>query len=476
MIKIILILILVILLATIIVCGFKMEAKYRPNIKGGDSTTKSGEEYMIYPTPIHDRPYILDNNNRKYFIHENEIVYDKDGNKDEWYRMQEQGQDLFLFNSEMVMNPYEIHDKNIYINGEFMKLDDDHSKYLQMWLKCRDKPIEYDIPEVSVNWDSIASRNEKYKLPKRNPDIDGALRKLTDNFPRSKWSSKIKPNPPNTHWGQVKLTLAEIRFLNSIRGDEPKIVVYAGAAAGYHIPLLSKMFPDILFILYDPAKFGINPTSNIIIRQEMFTDEIAKLYHNMDVIFISDVRTDEDDPKTFEENVHKNNIMVEKWINIMNPKCSSLKFRFPYPVSDSLQDTNYEFLDGEIYFQQFAPSVSTETRLIINQENNYSKKVYDTKDYEEKMFYFNTKYRNRSFLDKDPVFGINYDTYMLYEIIREYIHVNTKCDTPPTYEQIAGICLEIQESIKKLFVEDLKDKFKPYILGRYKRKKLLPWL
>lgn len=68
----------------------------------------------------------------------------------------------------------------------------------------------------------------------------------------------------NIHWGQRKLILSEIQFFNLYLSDSSsKTVVYAGAAPGFHIPFLSKLYPEIEFHCYDPRKFGIKPTDKI---------------------------------------------------------------------------------------------------------------------------------------------------------------------------------------------------------------------
>jgi hypothetical protein len=84
--------------------------------------------------------------------------------------------------------------------------------------------------------------------------------------------------------------------------DKP-IVVYAGAAPGNHIPILSDLFPEIEFHLYDPAPFKINPSNKIKIYNQYFLDKDALDWKNKDnVYFISDIRTSDYHVKTEEEN------------------------------------------------------------------------------------------------------------------------------------------------------------------------------
>jgi hypothetical protein len=119
------------------------------------------------------------------------------------------------------------------------------------------------------------------------------------------------------HWGQRKLLLSEVEFLNEyLPSNIIALVIYAGAAPGHHIPLLSDMFPNLRFILVDPSPFEIDETDKIKIRKQFFNLDLAhKLredwyagslfnrsdeptpktipcdWSSVDLFFISDVRT-----------------------------------------------------------------------------------------------------------------------------------------------------------------------------------------
>lgn len=77
---------------------------------------------------------------------------------------------------------------------------------------------------------------------------------------------------------QRKLILSEIQFLTNYlsKGVYKPIVVYAGAAPGIHIRLLSSMFPDVEFHLYDPGEFQVSSGGNIKVYRAPFTNELAK--------------------------------------------------------------------------------------------------------------------------------------------------------------------------------------------------------
>src|SRR3989338_871731 len=66
-----------------------------------------------------------------------------------------------------------------------------------------------------------------------------------------------KDTEANQHLGQRKLLLSEIQLLTKYytEQDTDPVVIYIGAAPGIHLPFLSKLFPNVKFILYDGAKF-----------------------------------------------------------------------------------------------------------------------------------------------------------------------------------------------------------------------------
>lgn len=235
------------------------------------------------------------------------------------------------------------------------------------------------------------------------------------------------------HWGQRKLLLNEIEFLTN--HWDPKLIpnpicIYAGAAVGTHITLLSTMFPAFTFYLYDPSPFSITENDKIKIftgeEKGFFTDTVAESFANRkDVFFISDIRTsdwkknlntaftkygitefdefnqpigdndiiqqarDEASPVT-EEEVWSDMQAQQRWVQIMNPEHALLKFRLPWP-NDGV-DKQFKYLKGIIYWQPWAPHTSTETRLkpVKDSSGKYELVNYSILTYEQQCFYHNT--------------------------------------------------------------------------------------
>ena len=430
--------------------------------------------------------------------------------------------DVWCKNYFMVLNPYSLKgDEDLRINGKKLKFDPKgfDSVYEFLWCKslkneslceiksemqiynkkkdikifkseCSKnlgnyKPYEIDEKylELSNNIDFYATsiRNqERLAYPKR--EFIEYIEEIHPNFPRRKYSKKITPIPPNIHWGQTKLLLSEIEFLTNYTRPTQKnkkkgsdvcgtIVVYAGAASGNHIPILSRMFPYTLFILFDPADFAILPSPNIIIRKGLFTDQIASLYKGFKVMFISDIRMGDEDPKKFEENVAKNNKQQKVWLDIIEPWNSSLKFRFPFIPGEE------RYIAGSMRFQSFPPPLSAETRLIPDKiGGKYSSRVYSRTKYEEQMLYFNTMYRNRSFLDLDSFFGVNYDVFRMFNILKRYILVtggiwkySHKVDNILLGQMVMSIVFEIEHILGKNVITNI---LKPLDMYDSKQEKL----
>ena len=220
------------------------------------------------------------------------------------------------------------------------------------------------------------------------------------------------------HWGQRKLLMTEIDFLTQY-SKENDLVLYVGAAPAIHTPLLSKLFPTLKFILIDPMKFSIHETDNIKIIKEYFTDEKAKEFIGRDFLFICDIRisNNEKNYKPTENEVKMDMIIQQKWVEIMKPRFSILKFRLPWD-----QET-FEYLDGNITIQPWGPQSSTETRLII--DNSLEKRIWNCKIYENQMYYFNTITRCQYYPHDIIAPGIDhcYDCSSEIHIIKNYLEL-----------------------------------------------------
>lgn len=245
------------------------------------------------------------------------------------------------------------------------------------------------------------------------------------------------------HWGQRKLLLNEISFLTYF-WDPKKVpsptIVYVGAAAGDHIPILEELFPQIHeFHLYDPAPFSIPQRGKIFTYNQLFTEEDAESWADQhDVFFISDIRVRKGDYDQFtdEENergIVEDNQRQKKWVEIIKPVEAHLKFRTPFPRTEEFYEM--EYFDGPIFYQPWAPVGSTETRLIPLKggDGGYIMKKWDSRKHEEQLFYHNTVSRDNMlysnpFMDApnstsidDPELLNDYDSLAETFILKDYL-------------------------------------------------------
>jgi len=254
-----------------------------------------------------------------------------------------------------------------------------------------------------------------------------------------KWDNSdylVKPTDPekkyqkgssnrSIHWGQRKLGLALVQFLtfywNPKEIPDP-IVVYAGAAHGVNIGGVSKLFPDVTFVLYDPGNFLIEETEKIKIYKELFRIETAQQWKKYiedrqkegksnNVFLVSDIRreiTHSEEEVTVETEVKiwEDMKMQAEWYRIIKPHKAQLKFRLPYvdKKTKNIFKNYVPYLSGTLYRGIWAPVFSTECRLV---PEGYEDKYWDIKKHESQMFYFNTEVRGGRQLYINPY----YETY-----------------------------------------------------------------
>ena len=218
------------------------------------------------------------------------------------------------------------------------------------------------------------------------------------------------------HWGQRKLLIAEIEFLTEY-ADLELPVLYVGAAPGFHIDVLVRLFPSVKFILVDPREIKTRPCQNIEIRREVFCDESARdIAKNIGCVnFVSDIRSADwttHDEKGLEKEVWNDMSAQKRWHEILSPHCSMLKFRLPWNVRHS------NYLKGVIMLPIWSTPTSTESRLVVLKESNSKVIQYDNLKYCNQMFYFQTRTRVSMYED-----GWCYDCISEKKVLARYLEI-----------------------------------------------------
>ena len=217
----------------------------------------------------------------------------------------------------------------------------------------------------------------------------------------------------NGHWGQRKLFNSELLFLYQF--TKPMLIIYVGSAPCIHLALLDKIIYKKfnirhIYHLYDGRPFNLTgskiTTDNLKYKifNSYFTDATANIYTNEDVInrkfgivkdkdytgvvLISDIRRE-----NIEYMILEDQALQMGWVKIIKPIKSLLKFKMPYPSINKAK--NYNYLDGKIWLQIYAPVVSAETRLEVDGKN-IKMKEYNIIDYEQQMSWYNNIARLRN--------------------------------------------------------------------------------
>ena len=281
-----------------------------------------------------------------------------------------------------------------------------------------------------IHWQVVKNPGAGHESPTDFP----FTRIISEDYPTLEYRRRQHEVKTVIHWGQRKLLMSEIEFLTLYSRPED-IVVYAGAAPGTHIPFLIDLFPQLSFVLVDPAPFSAKLRENerVVLCQECFTDEFANEYVGLSdrLLFVCDVRSC--DPNIMsnvqvEQHVLEDMEAQMRWHKIMRPRRSMLKFRLPWRPGKTT------YLDGQVFLPVWGPITTTEARL-ITPEHSVAMCEYDNIKYEQQMFFFNTRGRVARYqhvVDTSSTAGEGldfcYDCCAEVHILQEYLR---KCYSSP---------------------------------------------
>jgi hypothetical protein len=249
---------------------------------------------------------------------------------------------------------------------------------------------------------------------------------LLEDHPQTPYRRRQFENKTSVHWGQRKLALTTLAFINfywdPTQMSDP-IIVYAGSCPGININFIISLYPQIEWHLYDPHMVGFKVKSNpkVHIYREYFTDLIAESWSGKQILFISDIRT-MDSTKTknkveIEKGIWADMKIQEKWVKIIKPVAAMLKFRLPYgdiKFSDEIDNEKglAPYLAGVVLKQPWASQTGTETRLLITAssmiDGEFPIHQWNIKNYEDKLFHHNAIIREwvsfyNPFYHQDPI-------------------------------------------------------------------------
>jgi len=240
------------------------------------------------------------------------------------------------------------------------------------------------------------------------------------------------------------------------------------------------MFPSVTWHLYDWRKFDIAPSKMIHIHSGRttggdFNDTVAKSYARASsgsenarassgsenarassgsenarassgmadqMLFLCDIRSDNKEAEVLRDMQQQ-----ARWVRIMEPRMSALKFHPPYPVEG--EPDEFPYLPGYVVLQPFNKKASSETRLIVTgggDMNEVAKDsdplrdvVYSKKQYESQLFYHNMITRSTPLYNNvsggkvvydDRELDNHYDSIYFLHALLQYIKLSRSPSTP----------------------------------------------
>ncbi|KAG5477666.1 hypothetical protein LSCM1_04959 [Leishmania martiniquensis] len=233
-------------------------------------------------------------------------------------------------------------------------------------------------------------------------------RVLTEDAPRRPYQSNASTASfeqrllKGLHYGQRKLILSEVEFFlqiavytkrhESVASPKKALIVYAGAACGFHLPFLFSLFPTLEFVLIDPAPFcsqvkeiaSKEKSCVLELIEDLCTPElclrIRRTYvDSHDIFLVSDIRSGRPTEMSLNQEhtdmILQDNDAQREWCFSLEAAAAMLKFHPPYPAAKGsnaekykTHDTTmeeYMYLDGTQLFGVWAPKSSSEIRLVV---------------------------------------------------------------------------------------------------------------
>lgn len=252
---------------------------------------------------------------------------------------------------------------------------------------------------------------------------------LQDNSPNVEYTDLRHVPSTVLYWGQLKLLMSELLFLEPYKKCKNVCVVYFGSSPGHHLKILVDLMPNTWqWRLYDenPSEVFCNDQKNSILTKTVKKNNmlqnisITRIYKPNVQVFefsicereaeilnyqsnkfskmlcISDIRT-----WTDEQNVMNDMLFQMKIVEIIKPYQASLKFKLPY--SDDFP-ADFEYLNGLLVLQCFKKSISHECRLFtLKGKQCMQKTTYNKQKYINFNYYFQTQLRTSLYFDNDQI-------------------------------------------------------------------------
>jgi hypothetical protein len=193
------------------------------------------------------------------------------------------------------------------------------------------------------------------------------------------------------------------------------VFLFVGAAPGYDVAYLRKLFPSLRFVLFDPKPIVVDIEGPTEIHQEFFTDEWAhrlKEEFNLKRILLQCYT------RISSHRLESNLRMIQNWHTIMGVYRGAYEVTLPYN-----SDGTTTFTKGDLYFPVWSKPAGADCRLITDAHTTQTIAL-DHRRHEEAMAYFNCITRTCVYLNEfklPSVYDECYDCTAEKRILFSYI-------------------------------------------------------
>lgn len=259
----------------------------------------------------------------------------------------------------------------------------------------------------------------------------------------------------------LKLLMNEILFLIlyvEMLGNPIK-VIYMGAAPGFHLIKLLKMFMFIEFDLYDPEplhpelqqyvdenpqQVRYYPEKFDVLTCEHYVDSPYDIYlitdhrdvkFNKDPIYPpgSNIQELKDRHQADKEASYMEDMKLQMEVcKVLKPKFANLRFRPPHFYNTmtikSPEPAIFNYFFGTIWLMIYNDFKSTESRIVVSDYSNDSF-AWNYKSYQYRLNFFNSQ--TRELLVKNPFsddntplpyqLGNRFEIVMVFKILKDYL-------------------------------------------------------
>ena len=274
--------------------------------------------------------------------------------------------------------------------------------------------------------------------------------------------------------------LTDLAFLNYAWAPSEiasPIVVYIGAGGRErNIALLSTMYPEIEWHLYDTSGIDEDPfkdTQTINARGKKNITLYQPPYHHNDyerwvfttgVLLISRIYLEpKDKGYTAEERQHLVDMKEQlKLYKLINPNYALIRFRPPH-IHDEVGNF-LEFPYGLSFKTPYRSSYATHTMLLVEDKNSYVK--WDLKFYDDGMYFHDTvtrpigifrnawlPYRSKRTVIDPPELLDDYDSNFEVHTFLSFLRKRKYGDTLPPYDEVG----ELSKGLSKWLMPNVEN-------------------